>query len=44
MKKIAILTLVLMLVASAVAFADGIGAFSAFKNGTGHGRRVCSRM
>jgi len=35
MKKIAILTLVLMMVLSAVAFADGIGAFSAFKTGIG---------
>ena len=35
MKKIAILTVVLMLIASTAAFTDGIGAFSAFKNGIG---------
>ena len=35
MKKIGVLTLALLLVASAGAFADGINAFSAFKNGIG---------
>ena len=35
MKKIGVLTLALLLVASTVAFADGINAFSAFKNGIG---------
>ena len=35
MKRIAVTSLALVLVLSAVAFADGIGAFSAFKNGIG---------
>jgi hypothetical protein len=35
MKRIVILSMVLLLALSAVAWADGIGAFSAFKNGVG---------
>ena len=35
MKRIAVVSLALIMVLSAVAFADGIGAFSAFKNGIG---------
>ena len=35
MKRIAVISLALIMVLSAVAFADGIGAFSAFKNGIG---------
>ena len=35
MKRIAVISLALIMVLSAVAFADGIGAFSAFKNGVG---------
>jgi len=35
MKRIAVASLALILVLSAVALADGIGAFSAFKNGVG---------
>jgi len=35
MKRVAAVSLVLLMVLSVVAFADGIGAFSAFKNGIG---------
>jgi hypothetical protein len=35
MKKVMVASLALVMVLSAVAFADGIGAFSAFKNGIG---------
>ena len=35
MKRIAVVSLALIMVLSAVAFADGIGALSAFKNGVG---------
>jgi hypothetical protein len=35
MRKITILTLILVMTATAVTFADGMGAFSAFKNGVG---------
>jgi len=35
MKRIAVISLALIMVLSAAAFADGIGAFSAFKNGIG---------
>ncbi len=35
MKRITVVSLALIMVLSAVAFADGIGAFSAFKNGIG---------
>jgi len=35
MRKITILTLILVMTATAVTFADGVGALSAFKNGVG---------
>jgi hypothetical protein len=35
MKRVVVVSLALIMVLSAVAFADGIGAFSAFKNGIG---------
>jgi hypothetical protein len=35
MKRVIVVSLALLMVLSAVAFADGIGAFSAFKNGIG---------
>ena len=35
MKRVMVVSLALLMVLSAVAFADGIGAFSAFKNGVG---------
>ncbi|MCK5245643.1 hypothetical protein KAR02_01990, partial [Candidatus Bipolaricaulota bacterium] len=35
MKRVMVVSLALVMVLSAVAFADGIGAFSAFKNGIG---------
>jgi len=35
MKRVMVVSLALVMVLSAVAFADGIGAFSAFKNGVG---------
>ena len=35
MKRVMVVSLALLMVLSAVAFADGIGAFSAFKNGIG---------
>jgi len=35
MKRVIVVSLALIMVLSAVAFADGIGAFSAFKNGIG---------